>query len=246
MIQEAFYFHFDHFKISKNELAKKRLQPQCQPSRLQILADFEKYNDLQAISNLASVVQSKSLAETSRKIQNDFNQSNETANQYRNLESNFHSNNDLIWSLSGRWVYTRNSKGRIFRKYDCILKTNFRGLARQQVEKFSVLNSEGFNKLETAKQAQIDAHKLEVQSDSHFEMLKHEDNAKKMVEMGFTDKSFNLSALIQSNGSINDAIGKSTARFPRHATCTYNHIIYVKLQSLSSNPFPMFHDNVER
>ena len=109
MIQEAFYLHFDHFKISENELSKKRLQPQDQPSRLQILADFEKYNDLQAISNLASVVQSKSLAETSKKIQNDFNQSGETMDQYRNLESDFHSNNDLLWSLSGRWVHTRNS-----------------------------------------------------------------------------------------------------------------------------------------
>ena len=150
---------------------------------------------------------------------------------------------DLIRGLYDKGFYDmRKSKpnkcthkirsGQNFCKYDCILKTNFRGLARQQVEKFSVLNTEGVNKLETAKQAQIDAHKLEVQSDFHFEMLKHEDNAKKMVEMGFTDKSFNLSALIQSNGSINDAIGKSTARFPRHATCTYNHIIYVKLQSL--------------
>lgn len=50
-------------------------------------------------------------------------------------------------------------------------------------------------------------------------MLKQDDNVKKMVEMGFTDKSLNLAALIQSNGSINDAIGKSTVRFPRHATC---------------------------
>ena len=110
MIQEAFYLHFDHFKISENELSKKRLQPQDQPSRLQILADFEKYNDLQAISNLASVVQSKSLAEKSKEIQNDFNQSHETTNQYRNLESDFHSNNDLIWSLSNRLVHTKKIK----------------------------------------------------------------------------------------------------------------------------------------
>ena len=121
MIQEAFYFHFDHFKISENELSKKRLQPQDQPSRLQILADFEKYNDLEAISNLASVVQSKSLAEKSKEIQNDFNQSHETTNQYRNLESDFHSNNDLIWSLSNRLEQTKNQNRRIFRKYDCIL-----------------------------------------------------------------------------------------------------------------------------
>ena len=110
MIQEAFYLHFDHFKISENELSKKRLQPQDQPSRLQILADFEKYNDLQAISNLASVVQSKSLAEKSKEIQNDFNQSHETTNQYRSLESDFHSNNDLIWSLSNRLVDRKKSK----------------------------------------------------------------------------------------------------------------------------------------
>ena len=110
MIQEAFYLHFDHFKISENELSKKRLQPQDQPSRLQILADFEKYNDPPAISNLASVVQSKSLAETSKKIQDDFNQSDEMANQYRNLESDFNANNDLISSLSNRLVHTQNSK----------------------------------------------------------------------------------------------------------------------------------------
>ena len=48
LIQEAFYFHFDHFKTSENELSKKRLQPQHQPSRLQLKADFEKYNDIQA------------------------------------------------------------------------------------------------------------------------------------------------------------------------------------------------------
>ena len=103
-IQEAFYLHFDHFKISENELSKKRLQPQYQPSRHQLKADFEKYNDVQAISNLASVVQSKSLAEKSKKIQNDFNQSDEMVNQYHKLESDFNANNDLISNLSNRLV----------------------------------------------------------------------------------------------------------------------------------------------
>ena len=125
-IQEAFYLHFDHFKISENELSKKRLQPQCQPSRHQLKADFEKYNDVQAISNLASVVQSKSLAEKSKIIQNDVNQTDEMKNQYRNLETEFHANNELISSLSNRLVYKQeNQSGRTFHKNDYISKTNF-------------------------------------------------------------------------------------------------------------------------
>ena len=111
--------------------------------------------------------------------------------------------------------------GRIYRKFDYPYKTNFsfRGFVRQQVEKFSVLNTEGVKELATARQIRIDQHKLSVQNDFLFEKLKHEDNTKKMIEMGFTDESLNLHALIESNGSINDAIGKSTDRFERHAIC---------------------------
>ena len=94
-----------------------------------------------------------------------------------------------------------------------------RDYVRQQVEKFSVLNTPAVTELATARQAQIDVQKLSVQSDFLFERLKHEDKTKQMVEMGFTDESLNLHALIQSNGSINDAIGKFTTRFLRHAIC---------------------------
>jgi len=100
-----------------------------------------------------------------------------------------------------------------------LINFSFRGFLGQQEEKFSVL-TEGVKELATARQAQIDAHKLSLQSDLHFEILKHDDKAKKMIEMGFTDKSLNLHALMESDGSINDAIGKSTIRFVRYAICT--------------------------
>ena len=104
-ILEAFYLHFNHEKISDIELSKRRLQTNSQPSRLELKADFEKYNDVQAISHLASVVQSKSLAEESKKIENENKFMDEMINQYRKIESNWHSNNDLVSSLSNKWVY---------------------------------------------------------------------------------------------------------------------------------------------
>ena len=101
-ILEAFYLHFDHVKISEIELSKRRLQSNSQPSRLELKADFEKYNDVQAISNLAAVVQSKSLAEESKKIESEYKFKDKLLNQVQKFESNCHSNNDLLSSLSNK------------------------------------------------------------------------------------------------------------------------------------------------
>lgn len=81
------------------------------------------------------------------------------------------------------------------------------------MEKFSVLETDGVKSLKTANQHRLDAHKLSLQSDLNFEILKHQDQAKQMVEMGYADSSANIYALIQSNGSINDAIGKLISEY---------------------------------
>ena len=76
-------------------------------------------------------------------------------------------------------------------------------------QKFSVLlDTDSVTRLETANQHRLDAHKLPLQSELTFEMLKHKGQANQMVEMGFTDFSTNIYALIKSSGCINGAIGK--------------------------------------
>ena len=122
-IQEAFFFHFNHVKISETELSKRHLQSHDQPSRLDLKADFEKYNDIQAISNLASVVQSKSLAEEFKKIESENKLTDGIINQYRKLELNNDANNDLISSLSNR--YECEPKGILDSESISNLKVNF-------------------------------------------------------------------------------------------------------------------------
>ena len=76
-------------------------------------------------------------------------------------------------------------------------------------QKFSVLlDTDSVTRLETANQLRLDAHKITLQNDLNFEILKHKDQANQMVEMGFTDSSTNSYALIKSSGCINGAIGK--------------------------------------
>ena len=69
-------------------------------SRLNLIADLVKYKDTQAISNVASVIQSKSLAEEAKQFENDDGMYHQIINQYRKFESNNQANNDLITNCS--------------------------------------------------------------------------------------------------------------------------------------------------
>ena len=116
---------------------------------------------------------------------------------------------DLLVSLENLAHIKYNLIYNIIHYYLCtICKFIFRSIDHPRVTKFSVLDTESVTGLETTNKRRLNAYKLSLQNDLNFEMLKHKDKANQMIEMGFTDFSTNINALIKSSGCINGAIGK--------------------------------------